>query len=155
MQFFLFYNSGTTGLVRWKGNLFQNRVRDFIYGQISGNMFDDEGNRGSELRECVFQQAKATMRGAEAEISYNLNRDGLSARVFADTSRGSLDNAGSLPLQPATRAGVDLGYGTNDVTWFMVAKNLLNQDVRLSTSVLKDVAPLPGRNLIVGVRTRF
>jgi iron complex outermembrane receptor protein len=110
---------------------------------------------GSELRERVFQQAKATMRGAEAEISYNLNRDGLSARVFDDTSRGSLDNAGSLPLQPATRAGVDLGYGSNDVTWIMVAKNLLNQDIRLSTSVLKDVAPLPGRNLIVGVRTRF
>jgi iron complex outermembrane receptor protein len=34
----------------------------------------------------------------------------MSGRAFADTSRGSLDNAGSLPLQPATRVGVDLGY---------------------------------------------
>ena len=42
-----------------------------------------------------------------------------------------------------------------DVTWFLLARNLLNQDIRLSTSVLKDQAPLPGRNLIVGVRTAF
>jgi hypothetical protein len=27
--------------------------------------------------------------------------------------------------------------------------------VRLSTSLLKDVAPLPGHSLVVGVRTRF
>jgi iron complex outermembrane receptor protein len=189
----------TTGLVRWKGNLFQNRVRDFIYGEIAGNMVDAEGNPGDELRERVFKQANATIRGAEAEISYNLNHEGLSARGFADTSHGSLDNAGSLPLQPATRVGVDLGYrraawrggvsllrarkqerlaafettptegytqldanlsytqrfGANDVTWFAVAKNLLNQDIRLPTSVLKEVAPLPGRNLVVGLRTKF
>jgi hypothetical protein len=68
---------------------------------------------------------------------------------------GSALRERSLPLQAATRAGVDLGYGSNDVPGFMVAKNLLNQDIRLSSSVLKDVAPLPGRNLIVGVRTRF
>ena len=45
--------------------------------------------------------------------------------------------------------------GTTQLTGFVLAKNLLNQDIRLSTSVLKDVAPLPGRSLIVGVRTRF
>ena len=41
------------------------------------------------------------------------------------------------------------------VTWFAMAKNLLNQDIRVSTSLLKDVAPLPGRNFILGVRTNF
>lgn len=189
----------TSGLLRWKANLFENRVKDFVYGEIAGKMVDDEGNPGDELRERIFRQANATIRGSEAEISYNLNHEGWSARAFADTSRGALENAGSLPLQPATRLGADLGYrraawrggwsvlralqqdrlasfetaptgaytqldanlsytrkvGANDVTWFMVAKNLLNQDIRLSTSVQKDVAPLPGRNLIVGVRARF
>jgi len=42
-----------------------------------------------------------------------------------------------------------------DLTWFALAKNLLNDDIRLSTSVLKDIAPLPGRNVVLGVRTRF
>ena len=46
-------------------------------------------------------------------------------------------------------------FGAYDLTWFAIARNLLNQDIRLSTSILKDVAPLPGRNLIVGVRTQF
>jgi hypothetical protein len=29
-------------------------------------------------------------------------------------------------------------------------ENLLNEDIRLSTSRLKDMAPLPGRSLVVG-----
>ena len=41
--------------------------------------------------------------------------------------------------------------GDADLTWFALAKNLLNQDIRMSTSVLKDVAPLPGRSLMVGL----
>ena len=42
-----------------------------------------------------------------------------------------------------------------DLTWFLLAKNLLNQDIRLSTSLLKDISPLPGRNLVFGVRAKF
>jgi iron complex outermembrane receptor protein len=42
-----------------------------------------------------------------------------------------------------------------DLTWFLLAKNLLNEDIRLSTSLLKDISPLPGRNLVFGVRAHF
>jgi iron complex outermembrane receptor protein len=42
-----------------------------------------------------------------------------------------------------------------DLTWFLLAKNLLNQDIRMSTSLLKDISPLPGRNLVFGVRAKF
>lgn len=187
------------GLVRWKANLFQNKIKNFIFGDITGNMLDEAGNPGGPFNERIFGQADAKIRGAEAEISYNLRGQGPSVRVFTDTSRGTFDNDGSLPLQPATRIGVDLGYkrgqwrsgmtllrarsqdrlaafettptpgytqldanlsytqrfGTKEVTWFALGKNLLNQDIRYSTSLLKDVAPLPGRNLIVGVRTSF
>lgn len=189
----------TQGLLRWKANLFENHVKDFIHGQLTGNLLDDEGQPGGDLRERVFSQADAVIRGAEAELSYNLHGDGLSWRGFADTSRGSLkDGGGSLPLQPANRVGASIGFkqgawrtgasvvhgqsqdrlaaeetrtpsytqldahlsytqriGSTDVTWFALAKNLLNEDIRLSTSVLKDVAPLPGRNFTVGLRTQF
>ncbi|MBC7499015.1 MAG: TonB-dependent receptor [Herminiimonas sp.] len=187
------------GMVRWKTNLFYNRVKNFVYGAIPGTLLDDQGNPGDELRERIYQQGNATIRGAEAEISYNLRGEGLSLRAFADTSRGSLDAAGSLPLQPATRFGIDAGYTKGawrsgiallhaqkqerlaifettatpsytrldanlsytqrlpslQLIWFASAKNLLNEDIRLSTSVLKDIAPLPGRNLTVGVRAGF
>ena len=189
----------TSGLLRWKANLFQNKVKNFVYGEIDGTLVDDEGNPGTELRRRQFRQANATIRGAEAELSYNLGHDGISWHSFVDRSRGVLDGAGSLPLQPATRIGGDIGYregpwragvsvlhalkqdrlasyettptdaytqldlnvsytqrvGNNDVTYFALLKNALNEDIRFSTSVLKDVVPLPGRNLVMGVRLRF
>jgi len=189
----------TAGKWRWKANLFRNSVSDFIYGHVTGRTVDDEGHDGDELRERIFSQADATIKGAEAELEYNPHALGLNGRLFTDTSRGTLDNAGSLPLQPATRFGATLGYrssswragatwiharaqdrlasfestptgsynqlGANlsytqklkdlDLTWFLIGKNLLNEEIRVSTSVLKDVSPLPGRSLVFGVRAKF
>lgn len=189
----------TSGIVRWKANVYRNEVSDFIYGNITGNLVDEEGNPGDELRERIFEQANATIRGAEAELTYNETGAGWSGRLFGDTSRGKLDAGGSLPLQPADRIGASIGYrmdalraglslvhargqerlasfentptdsynqlnanlsytqhlGDNDVTWFLLAKNLLNDEIRVSTSVLKDVAPLAGRNFVFGVRAKF
>ncbi|RZT10626.1 iron complex outermembrane recepter protein [Duganella sp. CF402] len=189
----------TTGLVRWKANVFRNKVSDFIYGHITGNLLDEEGNPGEELRERIFEQADATIQGAEAELEYNPTGAGWSGRLFADTSHGKLERGGNLPLQPATRVGVSTAYkmgawraglslvhaqsqdrlasfetsdtpsynqlnanlsytqklGDYDVTWFLLAKNLTNDEIRASTSVLKDIAPLPGRNVVFGVRAKF
>ncbi|MES2830532.1 MAG: TonB-dependent receptor [Pseudomonadota bacterium] len=188
----------TAGLVRWQANVFRNRVKNFVFGEISGATVDEDGNPGGDLRLRNFSQGEATIRGAEAEVTYNASGEGVSLRGFADHSRGTLEGAGSLPLQPAKRFGVDVNYrqgqwrggasvlrassqdrlatfetptpghtlldanlsytqkfGGNRVTWFALAKNLLNRDIRVSTSVLKDFAPAPGRNLIVGVRTNF
>ncbi len=166
---------------------------------MTGVRLDEDGNPGDELRERLFEQANASIRGAEAEIEFNPHQLGFSGRLFADSSRGKLDGGGSLPLQAATRVGIELGYrtallrtglslvrakpvdrlavfedsatpgytqlnanlsyttrlGATDVTWFVLGKNLLNEDIRVSTSVLKDLAPLPGRNLVFGARTKF
>jgi len=65
----------------------------------------------------------------------------------------------TVPTLAYNQLDANLSYtqriGGNDLTWFVLAKNLLNDDIRLSTSVLKDIAPLPGRNVVLGVRTRF
>ncbi|MFJ2989033.1 TonB-dependent receptor [Collimonas sp. NPDC087041] len=190
----------TSGLIRWKANLFQNHVSNYVFGRNAGQVDEDgAANPDGEFTERFWSQADATIRGAEAEISYNLRGEGFSVRGFADTSRGTLDQMGNLPLQPATRYGVEIGYlqgpwrsgmsvmraqqqdrlatfehsvtpaytkldanlsytqqlGKTQVTWYALVKNLLNQDIRLATSVLKDVAPQPGLSLILGVRTKF
>ncbi len=189
----------TTEALRWKANVFQNKVKDFVYGSLSTAVL---GAADGMAFDRTFSQADATLRGVEAELSYNYYDPGWFGRVFADTSRGTLDNLGNLPLQPATRTGLSFGYqdsqwrsslsvlhtsahnriasssiseetttpaytrvdasinyvqryGTTDVTWFLVARNLLNEEIRLSTSLLKDYMPQPGRNLMVGLRTRF
>lgn len=38
---------------------------------------------------------------------------------------------------------------------FVKAYNLLNEDMREHTSILKDIAPLPGRSILMGLRTDF
>ena len=188
----------TSEALRWKANVYQNKVKDFIYGAIGSVNLDPD----RELRDRDFRQADATLRGIEAEISYNLNQPGWHVRLFADSSRGTLDTLGNLPLQPAARTGLNVGYqdsrwrsslsvlhtdphtriassaiseetatkgytsvdanlayvqryGSTDLTWFLLARNLLNEEIRLSTSLLKDYVPQPGRNFMVGVRTRF
>lgn len=191
----------TQGLLRWKINLFLNRVSDYIYGHSDGSQVDAAGqlSEDGEFTRRYWSQAAATIRGGEAEIGYNQFAEGLSWRAFADTSHGSLDALGNLPLQPANRLGLDLGYrqggwrgGLNilhaqrqdrlasfesfvtpaytkldaslsytrpylgaQLTWFVMAKNLLNQDIRLATSVLKESVPQPGRNLTAGFRVSF
>lgn len=196
----------TADRLRWKANLFQNKINDFIYGALGGDVCEGTGlpaGGGCDaVRERNFRQADATLRGYEVDLSYNLYEQGWYGRIFADSSRGKLDGLGNLPLQPAARAGVTVGYqdavwrsslsvlqasaqhriaspdisddsvtrgytrvdaslsrvqrfGTTDLTWFVLARNLLNEEIRLSTSLLKDYVPQAGRNLIIGVRARF
>jgi iron complex outermembrane receptor protein len=193
----------SSGIWRWKGTLFQNKVQHFIYG-VYGGKVDENGIScpcaGDSFTQRNWAQGDASLYGGEAELSYNTANDGLSWRGFADTARGRLDGGDNLPLQPAARLGFSTGYqqgawrsgtslihaaaheriavssgetptagytrldanlsytqhyGSTDVTWFVLGKNLLNQDIRLSTSILKDLAPSPGRNIIIGMRSRF
>ncbi len=45
--------------------------------------------------------------------------------------------------------------GRGEAVLFVEARNLTDEEARVATSVLKDVAPLPGRNIRAGVRVRF
>lgn len=191
----------THGLLRWKINAFLNQINNYIYGHTDGTKVNAEGIAAAdgEFTQRYWSQASAQIHGGEAELSYNHTGEGFSARVFADLSRGTLTDIGNLPLQPAVRTGIDLGYKMNgwrtglnilhasqqdrlasfesfvtpsytrvdaslsyshpyarsQVTWFLMAKNLLNQDIRLSTSILRETVPQPGRNVIAGVRVSF
>lgn len=102
----------STGMIRWKINAFVNKIDNFVFGSTDNVFVDEEGipDLDGEFLRRNWSQAAATIRGAEAEISYNEHGEGLSLRGFADTSRGRLDGLGNLPLQPATRVGADIGY---------------------------------------------
>jgi iron complex outermembrane recepter protein len=59
-----------------------------------------------------------------------------------------------------TLLSVYVGYRINTsgpFSWdlFLRGSNLTNEDARVHTSFLKDIAPLPGRSLTLGVRTNF
>jgi iron complex outermembrane receptor protein len=44
---------------------------------------------------------------------------------------------------------------SNGIKIFVQGKNLLNEEMRVHTSFLKNFAPLPGRSLLVGLRGEF
>jgi iron complex outermembrane receptor protein len=64
-----------------------------------------------------------------------------------------------LPTDSFTLVDVDTSYrlpvGAASVFIFLRGTNLLDEDARLHTSQLKDIAPLPGRALHVGLRGEF
>ncbi len=49
----------------------------------------------------------------------------------------------------------EVALGPIDTTFFVKGVNLTDEEARLSTSFLKDIAPLPGRGVVVGLSTTF
>ncbi|QOL27209.1 TonB-dependent receptor [Thalassotalea sp. LPB0316] len=71
------------------------------------------------------------------------------------------DNVGEFETTTSGYTLVDLnvnyyleGYG-NDLVLFAKGENLLDEEARVHSSFLKEVAPLPGRNFVLGVRGSF
>jgi iron complex outermembrane recepter protein len=64
-----------------------------------------------------------------------------------------------LPTDGYTMLDADFSYrlplGTRHVLLFARGTNLLDEEARLATSPLKDIAPLPGRSFHVGARAEF
>lgn len=53
------------------------------------------------------------------------------------------------------RLAYEFTVGDSTMEAFIQGRNLGNEDARVATSYLRDFAPLPGRNVIVGIRGRF
>ena len=87
----------------------------------------------------------------------------LSAKAEVEWADDQDDfGAGQLPTDGYTllnlSADFDLGSVNTDLDGakvFVQARNVTDEEARVATSVLKDLAPLPGRNIKVGVRYAF
>ena len=99
------------GLIQGRANLYLNKFNNYIYGNYTGATASGDGYNNFPV--VVSQQANATIRGMEAELTHNWKQPGVSTRVFTDASWGSFDAGGNLPLQPAPRVGAELGYQIN------------------------------------------
>ena len=72
------------------------------------------------------------------------------------------DRVGPLETETAgyTRLDAELSRtwktrGAGSTTLFIQGRNLTNEDIRLSTSFVKDSVPMPGRSVFAGVRVRM
>ena len=195
-----------TGELRWRLNLYANRIRDYVYAASRDDDGDGRPDRvdhvgtldpGGEFLVQRFAQAEARFRGAEAEVEYRPASGAWSVRAFGDLTRARLADGTNLPriaparfglegewrraawsvngsaihalaatrlapLETPTRAytRVDLEvawrFGRGEATTlFLRGTNLLDEEIRVHTSYLKDVAPQMGRSFTLGVRTTF
>ena len=83
--------------------------------------------------------------GARLEGQWAANQD-RTAKYESPTDGYFLINAG---------VSYDVKIAEVATTIYVKGVNLLDQEARQSTSFLKDIAPMPGRGLVVGLRTVF
>ena len=129
----------TSGLIRAKASAYANRFNNYIYGFYTGDAITSSG-----FNVVTAQQASATIKGIEGELTYNWNQTGLASRAFADASQGTFDAGGNLPLQPAPRLGVELAHQKNG--WLSNATYIYSyQQNRLASW---EQGPAPSYNLL-------
>jgi iron complex outermembrane receptor protein len=130
----------TSGLMRGKASVYANRFNNYIYGYYTGLYIPTSAN----FSVVTAQQAAATIKGVEGELSYNWNQTGLAGRIFGDASQGSFDAGGNLPLQPAPRLGAEVAHQRNG--WLANATYIYSyQQNRLASW---EVGPAPSYNLV-------
>lgn len=130
----------TSGLLRGKASVYANRFNNYIYGYYTGQSVPDAG----DFSVVVAQQASATIKGIEGEITYNWRQHGVGGRLFGDASQGTFDAGGNLPLQPAPRVGAEIAHQRNG--WLANATYIYSfQQNRLADW---EQGPAPSYNLL-------
>jgi iron complex outermembrane recepter protein len=111
--------------LRWRGErvhadgaVWATRFSNYIYGRLTGQTCDEEGNcaagNGEELKEMFFTQQDARFIGAEAHAEVELLRHAtgdLHLNLLADVVRAKLTNGGGdVPRMPAYHLGAGLSW---------------------------------------------
>ena len=96
---------------------------------------------------------------AEADAEWGLFELGAGLEWAGDQDE---TGAGQLPTDGYTLVNLrgalnlsELGIGADGTQAFVEVRNATDEEARLSTSVLKDLLPLPGRNVRAGLRLTF
>ena len=132
------------GLLRGKASVYANRFNNYIYGYYTGNAISNGGEEGDGFSVVTSQQASATIKGIEGELTYNWREHGLGGRIFGDASQGTFDAGGNLPLQPAPRLGAEIAHQRNG--WLTNASYIYSyQQNRLASW---EQGPAPSYNLL-------
>ena len=96
---------------------------------------------------------------ADADAAWGLFELGAGLEWAGDQDE---TGAGQLPTDGYTLVNLrsalnlsELGIGADGTQAFVEVRNATDEEARLSTSVLKDLLPLPGRNVRAGLRLTF
>ncbi len=106
-----------SGGFRFDGSVYSSWFRNYIYGDLTGRVCDDDGTCAiggdGDLRELNYRQQGAHFRGFEAEASYDLVRTEHGVYRFnllGDYTRATLDDGSNVPRIPPYRVGGGLNW---------------------------------------------
>ncbi|SNX28648.1 iron complex outermembrane recepter protein [Polynucleobacter meluiroseus] len=129
----------TSGDIQGKMNVYANKFTNYIYGYYTGVL--DTSNL---YPVATTQQANASIKGVEGELTHHWRQPGIGGRLFGDVSRGSFDSGGNLPLQPAPRVGAEVAYEKNQWRTNATFIHAYSQN-RLASF---EIGPTPSYNLL-------
>lgn len=105
------------GRLTFDGSLYSSWFRNYIYGDLTGRMCDDDGicavGGPGDLKELFYRQQGAHFRGLEGEARLDLVKTDsgtLTARLLGDYTRATLDDGNNVPRIPPYRIGGGLGW---------------------------------------------
>ena len=116
--------------LRWRGErvhadgaVWTTRFNNYIYGELTGQTCDEEGNcavgNGESLKEMFFTQRDARFVGAEAHAEVELvehEAGDLHLNLLADVVRARLSNGGGdVPRMPPFHLGAGLSWHSDRV----------------------------------------
>ena len=107
-----------TDRFRFEGSLYSSWFNNYIYGQLTGRLCNDDGDctgadPDADLRELLYRQQEAWFRGAEAEAHFALFKSPTTRfelRALADYTRATLDDDSNVPRIPPYRVGGGANY---------------------------------------------
>ncbi len=128
---------------------------NFAGGEVSLGVFGDvirgDLNRGGDVPRLPPDRLGA-------RLGWHNDNLRFSAQVLS-AARQDKPGLNDAPTSGFTRVDVDAEYrhvlGMGEVVWFASLKNILDEEIRASTSFLRDVAPEAGRSINAGVRLLF
>ncbi|MAW99288.1 MAG: TonB-dependent receptor [Sphingomonas sp.] len=107
------------GPFRFEGSAYSSWFHNYIYGQLTGRMCDDDGvcavGGDGDLKELNYRQQGAHFRGLEAKASYAVMDDGnrrLEVNALGDYVRATFDDGSNVPRIPPYRYGGGLSWSS-------------------------------------------
>jgi iron complex outermembrane receptor protein len=120
-------------------------IADYIRARLVNEDENDNLPRIPPMRIGAIMNYQADTFDSELSISHYFEQDDISELETTTDSYTMIDANFNYYVA---------GFG-DDLTLYLKGQNLTNENARVHSSFLKEVAPLPGRNFSVGIRGSF
>lgn len=147
---------GAEGELTWHKQITDNG------GTLTLNLMSDYVRGHNETDNQPLPRIPPFRIGTRAELAWHKTQAGAEYRYAFAQDRLQPETSTVLPeLETSSYSELNLDFSrdfamrTAKLTTFLRATNLLNEERRIHTSFLKDVAPLPSRSISLGIRLQY